>query len=100
MSGPGLSWSVHAQSIHQKISMFGSLVMSAMVPLIVVPLIVCALRLNHAAYSISARAFECSASSGSPNVWPSPIARCRSGSLHGTSFCSVSHQLGRLQRCV
>ena len=88
MSGPGLSWSVHAQSIHQKISMFSPPAMSGML-----------LRLNHAAYSISARAFECSASSGSPNVWPSPIARCRSGSLHGTSFCSVSHQLGRLQRC-
>ena len=95
MSGPGLSWSVHAQSIHQKISMFGSVAMSIMVPSACI-----FLRLNHAAYSISARAFECSASSGSPNVWPSPIARCRSGSLHGTSFCSVSHQLGRLQRCV
>ena len=91
MSGPGVSWSVHAQSIHQKISMFGSLVMPGTNAF--------ALRLNHAAYSISARAFECSASSGSPNVWPSPIARCRSGSLHGTSFCSVSHQLGRFQRC-
>ena len=97
MSGPGLSWSVHAQSIHQKISRFLSLVMSGMEVLPASYAI--ALRLNHAAYSISARAFECSASSGSPNVWPSPIARCRSGSLHGTSFCSVSHQLGRLQRC-
>ena len=94
MSGPALSWSVHAQSIHHKISMFLSVVMSTRFQSFAI-----ALRLNHAAYSISARAFECSASSGSPNVWPSPIARCRSGSLHGTSFCSVSHQLGRLQRC-
>ena len=97
MSGPGLSWSVHAQSIHQKISRFAS---AEIFPMSASPASVAiALRLNHAAYSISARAFECSASSGSPNVWPSPIARCRSGSLHGTSFCSVSHQLGRLQRC-